>query len=304
MKTKLFLLLPMLVSLVACSSPSPSGGNSQQGGETKIHHGQGAPSDSLGEDFHHYYDETSRQVYEKKDGHWMNQFAIGSSALFSVPNTKKARRANEGSQDLQKLKDALMMSFYSTNITCFMKGYMDDPDAGSWVYVKADGRNFVSYDRTGTTPTGYVKVGEDGKTYLYDQETSEYVENLYMAFEMPSPTFDNLVHQLTFIYDDDLGEQTSIVCGNLSKAVYDDETGYYEIDEMSIHHDAATTLYVTEPMEDDMTLSFKFKLSQDETYVTNAEIKIVSSVNLSFFEGMTTSYEFSNLHTTVVEMPE
>lgn len=34
MKTKLLLLLPMLVSLAACFNLSPSGGNSQQGGET------------------------------------------------------------------------------------------------------------------------------------------------------------------------------------------------------------------------------------------------------------------------------
>ena len=300
---KAFIFLTAIFTLAACGN---SGGNDPKPiEEGNIFHGKGAPSDSLGKDYSHYYDEDSRYVYEKKDGKWINQFAIGSSSLYSTSNGKKMLRAkNNGGYDSQKIKDALMTSFYSTNVTCHMKGYMDNPEEGSWVYVKTYGRNFASYEQDGTTPMNYVKVGEDGKAYCYDKETGEYVENLYMSFEMPTPTFDNLVHQLTFIYDDNLGEQTSIVCANLNKATYNKSTDYYEIAEMFIHHDAGTTLYFTEPVEDDMTLSFKFKLSKDETYVTNAEIKILSTVNLKHFEGMTTSYEFFNLHTTVVEMPK
>ena len=297
----------MIFTLIACSKPG-DGDGSGQSSKTSIYHGRGVPSDSLGDNYNHYYDEDSRYVYEKKDGHWINQFAIGSSSLFSSSNesSKKSLRKNayEENVDLQTLKDALMMSFYSTNVTCYMKGYMDNPDEGSWVYVKANERNFVSYDKDKVTPISYVNVGEDGKTYRYEEDTGEYVENLYMMFEMPSPTFDNLVHQLTFIYDDELGEQTSIVCGNLEKANYNQTTGYYEINEITIHHDSGTTLYFTEPVEDDMTLSFKFKLSEDKTYVTNAEIKILSTINLTHFLGMTTSYEFFDLHTTVVELPK
>ena len=77
---KAFIFLTAIFTLAACGN---SGGNDPKPIEDEnIFHGKGVPSDSLGKDYSHYYDEDSRYVYEKKDGKWINQLTIGSSALY------------------------------------------------------------------------------------------------------------------------------------------------------------------------------------------------------------------------------
>lgn len=295
---KAFLLLTAIFTLAACGN---SGDNTKPS-EENIYHGNGAPSDSLGKDYSHYYDEDSRYVYEKKDGKWINQLTIGSSALYESKKISRAHRALSSDTSIQELKDALMMSFYSTNATCFMNGYMDGsaPTSGSYANTKLNGRNIETMDRDGDH-LAYIKLDEEGVPYVY--ENGEYVKNELWAAELPHPTYDNLSYELMLIYDDELGEQTSIVCANLDKATYNSENGYYNIENINIHHDARTTLYFTEPTEDNMTLNFKFKLSSDRTYVEYAEIKVVKS-DTGYFDNLITSYSFSDLHTTSFEMPE
>lgn len=295
---KASIVLLMILSLAACGKNN-SGDNNKSSEEGNIYHGNGVPSDSLGKDYSHYYDEDSRYVYEKKEGKWINQLTIGSSALYQ---SKKISRALSSDTSIQELKDALMMSFYSTNATCFMNGYKDGsaPTSGSYANTKLNGRNVETMDRDGGH-AAYIKLDEDGVPYVYTD--GEYVKNEFFAVELPHPTYDNLAYEAMLIYDDELGEQTSIVCGNLDKATYDSETGYYNIENINIHHDARTTLCFTEPTEDNMTLNFKFKLSSDKTYVEYAEIKVVKS-DIGYFDNLITSYSFSNLHTTSFEMPE
>ena len=300
---KAFIVLLTIFSLAACSNNNSGGSdNTEPSEEGNMYHGNGAPLDSLGKDYSHYYDEDSRYVYEKKEGKWINQLTIGSSALYESKRILRAPRLSSSDTSIQELKDALMMSFYSTNATCFMNGYQDgsSPTSGSCANTKLDGRNIEAIDRDGGH-VGYIKLDEEGIPYVY--ENGEYVKNEFLAVELPHPTYDNLSYELMLIYDDELGEQTSIVCGNLDKATYDSETGYYNIENINIHHDARTTLYFTKPTEDNMTLNFKFKLSSDKTYVEYAEIKVVKS-DTGYFDNLITSYSFSNLHTTSFEMPE
>ena len=56
MKIKLLFVLPLMTVLVACSNQGTSGGNQSQG-QSNIYHGRGVPSDSLGDNYNHYYDE-------------------------------------------------------------------------------------------------------------------------------------------------------------------------------------------------------------------------------------------------------
>ena len=81
--------------------------------EGNMYHGNGAPSDSLGRDFSHYYDENSRYVYEKKDGKWMNRFTIGSSALYESEKSSKAPGLLGSDASIQELKNALSKIFKS-----------------------------------------------------------------------------------------------------------------------------------------------------------------------------------------------
>ena len=270
--------------------------------EGNIYHGNGAPSDSLGRDFSHYYDENSRYVYEKKDGKWMNRFTIGSSALYESKKSSKAPGLLGSDASIQELKDALMMSFYSTNTTCYVNGYRDgsDPNEGSYANAKIDGGNIETLERDGSH-SAYIKIDEDGVPLFY--ENGEYVKDVFYALVAPHPTYDNFLYELTLIYDDELGEQTSIVCGNMDKVTYHSETGYYMIENINIHHDARTTHYFTDPIEDNMTLNFKFKLSNDRTYAEYAELNVVRS-DTGFFDGLITSFRFFDMHTTSLEMQE
>lgn len=304
MKNRFLLVLPVLLSLVACSNNGASGQPQEQDPNVNIYHGKGAPSNSLGQDYSHYYDEDSHYVYEKKDGKWINQLTYGSSSLYETKNTtRRIKKSLPSGVDVQELKDAIMMSFYSTNATCFMNGYQDgsSEDSGSYANTKLNERNVEVVDREGNHQS-YVKIGEDGFPYVY--QDGQYVKNEMMGCELPHPTYDNLAYELMLIYDDELGEQTSIICGNIEKASYNAETGFYSIENISIHHNARTTVYFTDPISDNMTLNFKFKLSSDKTYVDYAELKIVHSENKNYFDNLVTNYHFSNMHTTVVEMPE
>ena len=296
----------MLVSLIACSNPNTSGGGEPQG-QTKIYHGRGAPSDSIGENYNHYYDETSRYVYEKKDGKWINIFTIGSDSLYQTPTPKLLRQTRAASSTTQDLKNALMNSFYSTNITCDQFCYsLSDGSLLSEFLCEINSNNIkLSNTQYEDDYVEYVKLDNDGKAYSYVDTQYELIEpgsNIFCI--IPLPTFDNLSYTNFLLYDDVLGEQTSIVCSHLDEATYNSETGFYEISRIEVTHGPITTNYVTEPTSDTMAFSFSFKLSEDGEYVKEAYLQVLESINVPYYFSFKTKYEFTNYHSTTFTMPE
>ena len=284
---KAFILLAAIFTLAACgNSGGNSGDNTKPLEEGNIYHGNGVPSDNLGKDYSHYYDVDSRLVYEK-------------------------------------LKDALMMSFYSTHTSCFMEQYFEifpgvdgpvpaGPGHGSFVNVMIDGRNIrfpdINYgDRPDYTPQpdGYCKIDEEGHCFRYDGSQYVLQDDSIKAF-LPVPTFDNLAYYFLSIYDDKLGEQTSIACGHMDEVKYDQDTGYYHIENVQINHGPIYNYQTMYEVEDTMVLDYQFRLSSDKTYVDRAVITIISSAHeeLSYFKDLITTYDFKDMHTASFDMPE
>ena len=303
MKKRLLLVLP-LAFLVGCTPSTPSSGSDTQKDENFLH-GKGAPYASIGDNFSHYYDEDTKYVWEKNNGEWINQFTIGSEALFTEENNSSSLLRNSNSvSDLQKLKNALAMSFYSTNATCHMIPHL--PEGTGWdLLVNYDGRNIKA---DSTTPGAlekpyYIKMGLDGKASLYKQ--GQYIEidndNLYCL--LPHPTIESIAFNNYLLYDDELGMQTSIIAGHLSKATYDSETKQYSIENIRISHSEMTSYYFHTPTADTMVINFSFKLSDDESYVSQAFLKIVSSEAVPSFNDFEWEYNFTNVHSTTIEMP-
>ena len=323
---KAFILLAAIFTLAACgNSGGNSGDNTKPLEEGNIYHGNGVPSDNLGKDYSHYYDVDSRLVYEKKDGKWVNQMTIGSSALYTNVQSKKVMRAPSLPDGVttQTLKDALMMSFYSTHTSCFMEQYFEifpgvdgpvpaGPGHGSFVNVMIDGRNIrfpdINYgDRPDYTPQpdGYCKIDEEGHCFRYDGSQYVLQDDSIKAF-LPVPTFDNLAYYFLSIYDDKLGEQTSIACGHMDEVKYDQDTGYYHIENVQINHGPIYNYQTMYEVEDTMVLDYQFRLSSDKTYVDRAVITIISSAHeeLSYFKDLITTYDFKDMHTASFDMPE
>ncbi len=275
-------------------------------------HGHGAPSNSLGDDYNHYYDEDTSYVWEKNGGEWINRFTKGSGALFSENGTKKQlRRAVETEkEDLGVLKNALATSFYTTNGTVHMIPHWPNDVAGWDLLCEYSKNNFkATGDTTSEHPFGfYAKMDTDDTLYVYDESEKEYVEaNSNHYCMLPHPTLENITFTNYLLYDDELGQQTAIVCGNLDKASYEEETGFYSIKNIAISHKAMTTRYIDTPTADEMVFDFSFKLSEDKTYVSKALLKFVSTTIDAYADdlpGYTLEYEFTNIHSTQVAMPE
>ena len=319
-KFEIIFVLPIIAILLGCNKQNSGNHNPPAQGEGNIYHGRGVPSDSLGENFNHYYDEDSRYVYEKKDGHWVNQLTIGSKYLYQTKSQRKSSRS--GDIDLQELKDALMMSFYSTNATCFMEQYFDifpgvdgpvpgGPGTGSFFNFLINERNIKSPSvNYGNNPDyepyeNYYKIDEAGNISGYEDGQYVQMDDMYKAL-FPVPTFDNLAYNALSIYDDELGEQTSVACANMDKVYFDQESGFYHIDNVSVHHGPIYNCQTLTEVEDTMVLDYEFRLSSDRTYVDKAIITVVSSSNqeLNYFNGLHMTYDFSDMHTTEFVMPQ
>ena len=290
---KMLFILPMVISLVACGN----GGGAAPIAKESIFHGKGAPSNSLGSDFSHYYDEDSHYVYEKNGGKWINQLTFGSPSLYAEANQKRDRAVN--SDDHQKLKDALMTSFYSTNTT-FTMAPKNMPEGNNYLYEVNKRDIKMTLSSTDYEESFYFRVDDEGTVYVY-VEGQGYVkeamgEQTYVA--VPHPTLENITFTNFLLYDDELGQQTSIVCGNLDKVTYDEESKEYTISDIHISYTNITTRHYKEPQTGELTFSFVFTLSEDGTYVDYAMV--------DFGEGGQTSFEytFTKMHTTSFVMPE
>ena len=301
MKIKSILfVLPMVTCLAACGNPSGGGSNTKPESKGNILHGKGAPSKDLGEDFSHYYDEESHLVYEKNGGEWINQLTYGAPSLYSEKNTqlkKLDRRVGVSSADHQKIKDALMMSFYSTNITFTMTN--TSREANQYLY-KIDKRNISMHMESGDyQETYYSNIDEEGAPYTY--QGGKYVKEIWgeMSYvALPHPTIENIAYTNFLFYDDNYGQQTSIVCANLDKLSYDSETKQYTVSNIHVSHGPMTTKLVHEPTAGEFDFDFIFTLSSDETYVDYAHVKYPATSTWDSFE-----YHFSDVHTTSIEMP-
>ncbi len=272
----------------------------------KILHGQGAPASSLGQNFDHYYDETSQYVYEKNDGEWINTFTKGSPSLYSNGTQRRELHRALESIDLDILKNALATSFYTTNGTVHMIPHW--PEGGGWDFLcEFSKQEFkVTADTQSEHPFGFdAKMGDDGVMYVYNNDSGTYVEaddNHYCM--LPHPTIDNISFTNYLMFDDTYGQQTSIVCANLDRASYSEGDGYYSIENIEINHAAISSHYYGEPQADHMVINFRFKLSEDKSYVERAFLTFVESEAAAHAVGLVWEFHFYNMHCTEVTLPQ
>ena len=277
MKTCGFLLIILSTLVLGACSPTPSKNNNKSTDDDGAFlHGKGAPTNSLGSDYSHYYDEDSRYVWEKNNGEWVNQFTIGSDSLYTE---KSLTRAAHNKEKIS-LINAIATSFYSTNATCQMIPHFPDSETQGWdLLVKYNKRDIMI---TSTTEGAfanpyYVRMDSQGKAYLYSGGEYRFVDNDNLYCMLPHPTIETIAYENYLIYDDDLGQQTSIIAAYINTVTYDEESGFYSIKNMRATHSPMTTHYFHTPGADSLVLDFDFKLSRDKTYVDQAFFKIVSS---------------------------
>ncbi len=302
MKNRLYLVtvLPLTIAIFGCNNTRQPG---EPAGKEDVSflHDHGAPSNELGNDYDHYYDEDSKYVYEKRDGSWRNLFTIGSSSLIQSP-IKRAKRAS--TNDLNVLKNALVNTLYSSNYSCILSPVVENMDSYFAEVVQVD-KEFTHlsslYD--GELHEGYYgKIDEEGNAYVYSGDSYERLEdgsNYYC--ELPFPTLENILFQNFLIIDDNLGQLTSIVCSELSNLKEVD--GYYQMDKRMIHHSAIKSHYFSEPKEDDIEISYKFKLDENNDFLDEAEFYFNSEL-LKGYGYNTIHYKFSDIRTTSFDHPE
>ena len=308
MKKNVLLVLPLLLILSSCNSSTPTDpGSNPPSTEENILHGEGVPSDSLGKDYSHYLDESSGYVYEKNNGKWYNRFTYGSNSLYENSYSDVHMSLKAETYDKQEIKDALMNSFYTTNGTCLLNPVFADPEqTGYGIFMKFNCDYSMVRDDTEEAKDFYSKVDSNGVLWTYDDESQSYIENTQgspMYCATPHPTIENIYYTNYLIYDDELGGLTSIICGNLSQADYDEENNKYIINNIEISHSAITSHYFSTPIADNLELSFEFSLSKDGTYMEDCFFKIVTSEAFPSYNGFGFTAHFSDLHQTEVILP-
>ena len=298
----IFALATLSLSLSACAVQKSSGNTSIN---KEFLHGTGEPTNDIGEEYSHYYNETTKYVYEKRDGQWINQYTIGSDALYSktkAPQNGLIKRANKIDSD-EDIAPALANTFYSTNITIRFEPHW--PEGEGWNFIsQISKRDIHAYSEQEDIDL-YLKMQEDGIATMYDESTSTYLEvdndNIYCM--VPHPTYDNITYCNYLLYDDELGQQTSIIIGHLDEATYDESTGFYEIDNIVAKHSPMTSKYFLEPLEDTIVFNFKFKLSEDKQFIEHSFLTYVSFENAKGAEGLCIEFIVTNYHSTVIQMP-
>ena len=122
MKNKVLFVLPIVVLLAACNTNN-NGSTEPSGDQATFLHGRGAPSNSIGENFFHYYDEDTRFIWEKNDGKWYNRFVKASDAIIGRNrNNNNRHRKLSLLNNKELLINALAESFYTTNGTVTVSG--------------------------------------------------------------------------------------------------------------------------------------------------------------------------------------
>ncbi len=305
----LILILSATMALAGCNNGGSSGSSGNTGKEPEsgeaILHGKGAPSNSLGENYSHYYDEDTRLVWEKNDGVWYNKFTKASSALYSVPNGN-AKKAADENNDRNVLINALATSFYTTNGTVDVECTQDGSDY-VWGYTAAFAKQNIcltphwSVDPKDDVPE-YYKIDEEGKLYSKNESGSyDLVDNDNVYCTVPHATVETIIYDNFLMYDDNYGYLTGIIAGNLDKFSYDGTKSVYSATGIKVTHGPITSYYVHEPASDEMKINYTFKLSSDSSYVETAEFTITEAIETAGYVGMHTKFSFSKIHNTVVE---
>ena len=318
MNVKTLLIISAIFLLVACSGQASGEEGGGDKSDTKMHHGQGAPSSSLGNDFDHYYDESSRYVWEKNSGEWLNKYAIGGNCLINEKVQKRASPSIDVEKDV--LTNALINSFYSTNITCEINVLIDSGVSVSGFVTSIDAEKYsIVYDGF----IYYMALHNDGDFTIYNlseepggalppgiysYNLSEiwhddvFVPNTYGMF--PFPSFDTYSYRTLSIYQEDLGQQTSIVISRIDEFLYDTENDLYTLQNITVTHDEVDSNFCYWYYAGSVTFDFSFRLSSDNSHAEYASIKTVSSTYGDYYSNYEITYSFSNYHTTSVAIPE
>lgn len=308
MKNKVLFVLPIVVLLVTCNTNN-NGSAEPSSNQATFLHGRGAPSNSIGENFFHYYDEATRFIWEKNDGKWYNRFVKASDAIIGRSrNNNNRHRKLSLLNDKELLINALAESFYTTNGTATVSTNYPGSEY-VWAFTCAFSKESVvilpdwSVDPEGNT-TEYYKVNEEGKLYQYVDGSYVEVDNDNVYCVVPHPAVETFLYDNFLMYDDDFGHLTGIIAANIDRFSYDDETNLYSAEDIEISHGPITSYYVHESKSDEIKVNYSFELSEDSSYVKKASFVITDAQEMAGFVGMNVVFEFSNLHNTIVDIPE
>lgn len=298
---KVLFVLPIAISLVACGNDG-NGGSDPLSGEMFLH-ASGAPSNLIGNTYSHYYDESTGYVWEKNDGVWFNKFVKASSALYSKPNKRSNRAITDEKRN--EIINAFAMSFYSTNGTVDVGCQYEGSDY-FWSFTAAFSKQDICIiPEWSVNPEDniieYYRIDEEGKLYGKNEGgLYELIDNDNVYCVVPHSCVETIVYDNFLMYDDTFGNLTGIIAGNLDKFEYDEAKDTYFASEIEISHGPITSYYVHEPTSDVMKFSYSFKLSSDSSYVESAKFTILDGVETAGYIGMSTTFTFSKIHSTVI----
>ena len=299
MEKKIFVLPICLTLLISCGGNNPTPQNDPDPTENSAFlSGEGAPSNTIGNQYDHYLDIATRYVYEKNDGVWYNKFSIGSNVLLDVQTSCRRSRAG----DNQEIKTALINTFYSTNISF---SYYLNGGGTSTLTKMLDFSIYkeeaIATSYIGGNPTAfYFRVNNGNDQYYCPSMGEGYVDidnpNLYCSF--PFPSLECIPNNYYGIQDKDLGGFTALIIANLDNAQYEENTDTYSISHITASHDGIDYKgYVVEAGNSDFSVSFK--LSEDKNYIAELEATIHSSCiggrDNDVFKMEFTRYHSSNI---------
>ena len=304
MKKRISYMVSLFLStaiLVGCSF-----GSSEEGATKAFLHGKGEPSNNIGSDYSHYYDEESKYVYEKNDGKWINKYAIGGEGLYNdiLSNSNLSKRKSRSKSERESLILMLSNSFYSTNISasyCWVDENDNMPENSYDLQMKVYKEYSFVYSKDNEGIAFLFKSKDDGHEIYEDGQYHKIASDDQILTLVPFPNFDSITYHNFGIYQEDLGQMTAIVAANVNKAYFDEASGLYKIDKIKIKHgELQDSCYMKQA--DKLTFSFWFKPSIDNEYVEEAYFHVDESEVGTFKDRM--KITFYDYHITEIELPE
>lgn len=308
MKSK-FVVLPILLGLlVGCgTAPTPSGdpgGNPPEEGNSVFHSGEGVPSASIGKQYDHYLDLTSKYVYEKNDGVWYNKFSIGSDVLLSSSVQSLLRKASPDTNE--EIKTAIANTFYSTNIS--FDYYLANGEAELNKSIEFHIVKEQSYLKSyigGNEMDIYYRVNNNQDQYYIVGMTDGFINvdnpNLYCS--LPFPSLECTPNLYYGFQDSEVGGFAAIIVSKLGYASYDEETKTYSISNITASHNGISYKgWNVEAGSSEFSVSFK--LSEDKKYVSILECNVIHSSVGEYLTNDHFKMEFHDFHSTTVSLPE
>ena len=306
-------IVTFIITITLCSCvnqlPNSPTNDSTAKNEMLFLCGKGIPSNEIGINFSHYYDEESRFIYEKNDGAWINKFTIGNDQIYKYyqSNDRKMKRNLESFNEKFIVINALENTFYSTNIS-FDYSYVDNednvPDDTWGLSIKVHKEYTQIQSPQMSDFNEYLRTNIFGHEILVDGEYEKIMDyNPNLLSMIPFPSIDNIAFSNFGIYQEDLGQMTSIIISNINNAYYEETSGFYNFDQINIEHGELESNYITEA--DNLSFSFSIKLSENKEYVETAYLKILSSTIISeeMFENRKLKMHFYDYHQTKIELP-